>query len=97
MESSHEETDADEGDEDGDKARDHQIGSPSSPPPYGEPVVYENGVDDPRDEGPRFLGVPVPIGAPGKLGPKGPGNDAEGEKGKPEGHAFVIDAVEGIE
>src|SRR5512137_826049 len=79
------------------EAEDHHICRLSPPPSYGQSVVYHDCVDNPCNERPGFLGVPAPIGPPGIFGPDRSGYDAYGEQGETEGHALVINTVEGFQ
>ena len=44
--------------------------------------VNDDGVNHERDQGPRLLRIPTPVGAPRDVGPDGADEDADTERGK---------------
>ena len=57
----------------------------------------DDGVDHHRDQCPCLLGVPSPVGTPGKTRPYGARDYPRGEEGKTQGHAPVVDPVQGLQ
>src|SRR3990172_4909863 len=97
MEARQKEVDAQEREEDSAESDDREDRRLAPPPPHRQPPVEKRCVEEPRDERPRFLRVPAPVGPPGVLGPDGPRDDPQGEKGEPDRQAPVIDVVENVE
>ena len=51
--------------------------------------MQPGGVVEPHDEGPGFLGVPLPVGAPGFGGPQGAEDGGDGEEREADGDRLV--------
>ncbi len=96
MASSHEEIDPEKSENDREKPHNHHVSGPSTPPADGEPVMDENSVNDPCDQRPSLLGVPIPVGTPRHTGPDGPGNDSDSEKRETIRHAPVVYRIKGF-
>src|SRR5512143_1194047 len=91
------EVDAQEREQDGAEPHDGEDRRLPPPPTHGESAVEEGRVEEPRDEGPRLLGVPAPVRSPGVLGPDGAGDDPEREERESHGEALVVDVVQHVE
>ena len=66
------------GHEDGEEGGDGADGEAVSAPPTTEAAVEKNDVGHESDEGPCFLGIPIPETAPGVVGPDAAKDDASG-------------------
>src|SRR3989304_2498971 len=64
----------------GQEADDRQDRRATAVPSPRDPGVKERRVHEPHDEGPRLLGVPGPVGAPGVVRPGRPRDDPGGQK-----------------
>src|ERR1035437_1975319 len=84
VQAAEQQVDADVRKQHGEKADNRNPGrAPAGPSAY-VPAMQERGIDEPGDERPGFLRVPRPIGAPGRVRPDGPRNDADGQEDEPE-------------
>jgi len=66
--------------EDGEEGGDRANGEAVSAPPAAEPAVEKNDVGHESDEGPRFLGIPVPETTPRVVGPNAAEDDSDRQK-----------------
>lgn len=70
--------DAEIGEEDREKSEDGKPGDPVPPPFQCDPDMEERGVNEPCGHGPLLFRIPRPVGPPGRVGPDGAGDDADG-------------------
>ena len=66
--------------QDGEKGGDRANGESVSAPPTTEPAVEKNDVGHEGDEGPGFLGIPVPETTPRVVGPNAAEDDSDRQK-----------------
>lgn len=88
--------DAEIGEQDGSEADDRHDRHALSPPAPDEAGMKHDGVNDPGNQGPRFLWIPAPVGAPGEMGPDGSCQDAHGQKNKPQDDALIDQSIQSI-
>src|SRR3989339_397215 len=53
---------------------------PPAPPAHGEPLMQNSRVNEPGDQGPGFLGIPLPVRPPGLFSPDGTSDDPHGHQ-----------------
>ena len=75
--------------EDGEEGGNRANGEAVSAPPAAEPAVEKNVVGHEGDEGPCFLGIPVPETTPGVVGPNAAEDDSDRQKKDPDLEAAI--------
>ena len=76
------------------KPNNRKYGKSFSPTAPDHTRMEHSGVDEPRNEGPGFFGIPTPIAPPGGVGPNGAGNDSQGKKKKPNNYHLICEIIQ---
>src|SRR3990172_5633354 len=79
---------------DGKKPDDREIGRlPAAPAPH-QPSMKIPCIDKPHNQGPCLFGVPAPVPPPGIIGPNGPQDNPESDKGESYRDKLIIEVIQ---
>ena len=94
MQSREKEVYAQEGEENGEESNDGHDGCLPSSPANGQTLMEQGRIEKPRDKGPGFFWIPIPISSPGIIGPNRTRDDSQSQEGEPKFQGLIIQIIQ---
>ena len=94
MQSGEKEVHTQEGEKHGEESNDGHEGCLSSSPANGQTLMEQGRIEKPRNQGPGFFWVPIPISSPGIIGPDRARDDSQSQEGETEFQGLIIQIIQ---